>query len=94
MLKPLNGRAIVEVEKYDKTESGLVLTKDIDKDTMTATVFAISKYCDKYGEIENECIKVGDKILIPKFSGNKFEYDKKEYLILDIESILAVIKGG
>ncbi len=93
MLKPLIGKVIVKVEKNDKTESGLVITVNADTETVKATVYQISKYYDKSCKIENDLIKVGDMVLISKFSGSKIEYEQQEYLVLDIDSILAVIKG-
>lgn len=92
MLKPLNGKVIVEVEKYDKTESGLVLTSNLETETLIATVYAVSEFYDKFCELQNNFVKVGDKIVISKFSGNKFEHEKKEYLVLDMDNILAIIE--
>ena len=92
MLKPLYGKVIVYVEKNDKTESGLVLTSNLDTDTLVGVVYSVSEYYDRLGSIKNSYINVGDKILISKFSGNKIEYRKKEYLILDIDSILAIVE--
>lgn len=92
MLKPLNGKVIVCIEKYDKTESGLVLTSNLETDTLVANVYAVSKYYDKFCELENNYIKANDKVVISKFSGNKIEYEKKEYLVLDIDNILAIVE--
>ena len=94
MLKPINGKVIVNVEKYDKTESGLVLTNNLETETVVAVVYAVSKYYDKLGEIKNDFLKVGDRVVISKFSGNKIEYKKEEYLVLDIDNILAIIEEG
>lgn len=93
MLKPLNGKAIVKQKKNDKTESGLVITGNADAETLRATVCEVSKYYDKSCKIENNLINVGDTILMSKFSGSKIEYEQEEYIVLDIDSILAVIKG-
>lgn len=92
MLKPLNGKVIVEVEKYDKTESGLVLTSNLETDTLIATVYSVSEYCDKFCEVKNNFLSVGDKVAISKFSGSKIEHEKKEYLVLDIDNILAIVE--
>jgi len=92
MLKPLNGKVIVCIEKYDKTESGLVLTSNLESETVVANVYAVSEYYDQFCKLKNSFVKVGDKVVISKFSGNKLEYDKKEYLVLDIDNILAIIE--
>lgn len=85
MLKPLKDKVIVTLEKEEKTKSGIVLSEPIEKDSKFATVFSISNE-------ENE-LKVGDKVVISKFSGNKIENNNEEYLVVDKDSILAFEEG-
>ena len=87
MLKPLENKIIVKVENANETKSGIVLSSPLEKDTIEANVFSVS---DKIGK-EN-IINIGDKVIIQKFSGSKFEYDDNEYITIDVNSILAVIK--
>lgn len=87
MLKPLENKIIVKVENTNETKSGIVLSSPLEKDTIEANVFSVS---DKIGK-EN-IINIGDKVIIQKFSGSKFEYDDNEYITIDVNSILAVIK--
>ena len=87
MLKPLENKIIVKVENTNETKSGIVLSSPLEKDSIEANVFSVS---DKIGK-EN-IINVGDKVIIQKFSGSKFEYDDNEYITIDVNSILAVIK--
>ena len=87
MLKPLENKIIVKVENTNETKSGIVLSSPLEKDTIDANVFSVS---DKIGK-EN-IINIGDKVIIQKFSGSKFEYDDNEYITIDVNSILAVIK--
>lgn len=87
MLKPLENKIIVKVENTNETKSGIVLSSPLEKDSIEANVFSVS---DKIGK-EN-IINVGDKVIIQKFSGSKFEYNDNEYITIDVNSILAVIK--
>ena len=87
MLKPLGNKIIVQVENTNETKSGIVLSSPLEKDSIEANVFSVS---DKIGK-EN-IINIGDKVIIQKFSGSKFEYDDNEYITIDVNSILAVIK--
>lgn len=87
MLKPLENKIIVKIENTNETKSGIVLSSPLEKDTIEANVFSVS---DKIGK-EN-IINIGDKVIIQKFSGSKFEYDDNEYITIDVNSILAVIK--
>ncbi len=91
MLKPLKNKVIVTLEEQNKTESGLVLTSTLDTDSVLATIVAIPNKCNKES---SECdeIKVGDKIILSKFSGNKIKYNKKEYLVVDIDNVLAIVE--
>ncbi len=87
MLKPLENKIIVKVENTNETKSGIVLSSPLEKDSIEANVFSISDKIEK----EN-IINVGDKVIIQKFSGSKFEYNDNEYITIDVNSILAVIK--
>ncbi len=42
-------------------------------------------------EIKME-VKVGDKVLISKYSGTEVKVDKEEYIIVKQEDILAVVE--
>ena len=87
MLKPLENKIIVKVKSTSETKSGIMLSRPLEKDSIEANVFSISDKIEK----EN-IINVGDKVIIQKFSGSKFEYDDNEYITIDVNSILAVIK--
>jgi len=39
-------------------------------------------------------LKVGDKVLYAKYSGNEFKLDEIEYLIVSEKDVLAVVANG
>lgn len=86
MLKTLKNKIVVKVKHKDKTnECGLVLTSDIETDSYLADVVAVSDEC-------LDLIKVNDTVIISKFAGAKIKYENTEYLVINIDDILAVIE--
>ena len=41
---------------------------------------------------ENRDLNIGKKIIFDKYSGIEITYDEKEYIVLDIKDILAIIE--
>lgn len=85
MLKPLKNKVIVSVEKNTKTEGGLVLSNSLETDSVIGKIVAVSDNCF-------DILNIGTKCIISKFSGTKIEYENNEYLVVDIDNILAVIE--
>ncbi|WP_124059125.1 co-chaperone GroES [Vaginisenegalia massiliensis] len=85
MLKPIGERVVVEVEvKEAVTAGGLVLPSSAKEEQQTGKIMAI-------GSGVKEDVKVGDTVVFRSFAGSRVEYDGKEYLIADIEDIMAII---
>jgi len=85
MLKPLKNKVIISVEKNDKTESGLVIASNIETDSVIGKVVAVSDSCF-------DIVDVGSLVIVSKFSGNKIQYESVEYIVIDIDNILAVVE--
>ena len=87
VIKPIGERVLLKaIKKEEKTKSGILLSsKSTNTDTQNqAEVIALGK-----GE-KLEGIKVGDKVIFNKFSGNEIEDGDVKYLIVNAEDILAV----
>ena len=87
-IRPIGERVLIKpIKKEEKTKSGILLSsKSSNTDTQNqAEVIALGK-----GE-KLEGIKVGDKVVFNKFSGNEIEDEDIKYLIVNAEDILAVI---
>lgn len=86
-IKPLDDRVLVEQveEKEDKVGSIIVPDTAKEKPRM-AKVVAVGT-----DEDLQEVIKVGDKIIYSKYSGDEIKVDDKEYLIVQRSDILATI---
>ena len=88
-IKPIGERVLLKpIKKEEKTKSGILLSsKSSNTDTKNeAEVVALGK-----GE-KLDGIKVGDKVIFNKFSGNEIEDGNIKYLIVNADDILAVIE--
>ena len=88
-IKPIGERVLLKpIKKEEKTKSGILLSsKSSNTDTQNqAEVIALGK------EEKLDGIKVGDKVIFNKFSGNEIEDGDIKYLIVNADDILAVIE--
>ena len=92
-LKPLRDRVIVEVsESKDKTKSGIVLPDSAKEEPQEGKIIAVGPGApDKHGKPLPMSVKVGDKVIIPKYGASKVKLDGNEYLIMREEDILAIV---
>ena len=85
-IKPLADRVVVQAdEAEDKSEGGIILPQK-------GTIIAIGagRISDN-GELIKPEVKVGDKVLYGKYSGNEISVGGVEYLIMRESDILAVV---
>jgi chaperonin GroES len=94
-IKPLGDRIVVKpLEAENKTKGGIVLPDTAKEKPQEAKVVAVGKgkVLDN-GTIQAPEVKVGDKVLYGKYSGNEITTKEgEELLILREEDILAIIK--
>lgn len=94
-IQPLGDRIVVKpLEAESKSKGGIVLPDTAKEKPQEAKVVAIGKgkVLDN-GTIQKPEVKVGDKVLYGKYSGNEITTkDGEELLILREEDILAIIK--
>jgi chaperonin GroES len=85
--KPLGARVMVkEVEREQTTESGIVLPDTAREKPQSAEVVAV-------GAHEDVKVRVGDVVILRKYSGTEVELDGEEHRIVDAENILGVVEG-
>jgi len=94
-IKPLGDRIVVKpLEAENKTKGGIVLPDTAKEKPQEAKVVAVGKgkVLDN-GSVQAPEVKVGDKVLYGKYSGNEITTKEgEELLILREEDILAIIK--
>ncbi|MBR4455314.1 MAG: co-chaperone GroES [Solobacterium sp.] len=94
MLKPLHDYVVLEKVKEEvKTKSGILLTTGEAKDApSTGLVIAVGpgKYDD--GKLVEINLSEGQKVIYKKYSGTEVTIDKKDYLLISAEDILAIVE--
>lgn len=93
-LKPLGEKVIVEVlGAKDKTRGGIILPDSAKEKPQEAKVVSTgSGKILPNGKVVPPDVKTGDTIVFGKYSGNEVKVGGKEYLIINQDDILAVIK--
>ena len=93
-LKPLGEKVIVEVlEAKEKTKGGIVLPDSAKEKPQEAKILAVgSGKVLSNGKVVPPEVKVGDVVLFGKYSGSEIKLSGKEYLIINQDDVLAVIK--
>ena len=92
-LRPLYDRLVVKrLEEDDKSAGGIIIPDSAKEKPQKGEVVAAGngKKTDD-GKVIPLDVKVGDKILFGKYSGNEIKMDGDELLILREEEILAIL---
>lgn len=93
-LKPLGNRVLVQrLEPEEKMKGGIILPDSAKKKQESARVMAIGpgKRLDD-GKVLPIPVKVGDVVLMDKYSGQEVTIDDEEYMILKADDIIAIIE--
>ncbi len=86
-IKPLDDRVLVEQIEEEEAKVGSIIIPDTAKEKpRMAKVIAVGT-----DEDLQEHVKVGDKIIYSKYSGDEIKVDDKEYLIVQRGDILAIV---
>ena len=87
-IKPLADRVLVEpLEAETKTASGIIIPDSAKENPQQGVVIAVGAG----KKDEPMTVKVGDKVLYGKYSGNEISVDGKKYLIMHESDIFAII---
>ncbi len=92
-LRPLHDRVIVKrMEEERKTASGIVIPDTVAEKPDQGEVLAVGngKVGDD-GKVRPLDVKVGDRILFGKYSGQAVKVDGDELLVMREEDIMAVV---
>ena len=93
-LRPLNDRVIVKrLENETKTASGIVIPDAATEKPDQGEVLAVGpgKRNDKGEQIALN-VKVGDRVLFGKYSGQTVKIDGDELLVMKEEDLFAVVE--
>ena len=93
-LRPLHDRVIVKrIESETKTASGIVIPDNAAEKPDQGEVLAVGpgKKNDK-GELVAMNVKVGDRVLFGKYSGQTVKVDGDELLVMKEDDLFAVVE--
>ncbi|MBF8262545.1 MAG: groS-A [Parachlamydiales bacterium] len=93
-LKPLGNRVLAQrLEQEEKMKGGIILPDSAKKKQESAKIVAIGtgKRLDD-GKVLPIPVKIGDIILMDKYSGQEVTVDDEDYVILKADDIIAIIE--
>jgi chaperonin GroES len=94
-IKPIKDNIVVKrLEENAEKKVGSIIIPDTAKEKpLTAEVIAVgSGRILKDGKKVPLEVKVGDRVLVGKYSGSEVKLDGKEYLILREDEVLGVVE--
>ena len=93
-LQPLGNRVLVQrLEAEEQAKGGIILPDTAKKKQEQAEVIAIGTgKKDKQGNIIPIPVKVGNVILMEKYSGQEVTVNNQEFVILKADDLIAIVE--
>jgi chaperonin GroES len=95
-IRPLYDRIVVKrIDEQETTRSGIIIPDSAQEKPQEAEVIAVGhgKRLED-GTLVALDVKVGDRILFGKYSGNDIRLDGEEYLIMREDDVLGVLDAA
>ena len=94
-ITPLHDRVVVKrFEEKESIKGGIIIPDSAKEKPQEGEVVAVGAGKREKGERIPLDVKVGDRVLFGKYSGNDIKIDDEEYMILKEDEILAKIGGA
>ena len=93
-IRPLHDRVIVRrIEEGEQVRGGIIIPDTAKEKPQEGEVIAVGegKYKED-GTRQTLDVRVGDRVLFGKYSGNEIKLDSEEFLIMREDEILGVIE--
>ncbi len=93
-LQPLSDRVLVKrVDSQDKIKGGIILPDSAKKKQERATVIATGPgKKDTHGNLIPMHVKVGQVVLMDKYSGQDITIDGEEFVVTRQDEIIAIVE--
>jgi len=93
-LRPLRDRVLVKrLEEAEVKKGGIIIPDTAKEKPQEGEIIAVGPgKVTEDGKLQAMTVKVGDKILFGKYSGNEVTLGSEEYLIMREEDILGVLQ--
>ncbi len=93
MIKPLADRILIKmIEAEETTKSGIILANNAKEKPQIAEVLAVGPGGNVEGKQIEMNIKVGDKVIVSKYSGTEIKYEGEDYIIVKQADVLAIVE--
>jgi len=87
---PLGQRVLVKIKEEEaKTASGIIIPDNAKEKPLQAEVIAVSKELQSDEDFE---VSEGDTVVFAKYSGSEITIDGEEFLVLNSDDILGILK--
>jgi len=87
-IEPLGARVVIlPIEGESQTPGGILLPETAKEKPQQGIIKAVGNEDDMMTDL-----KVGDRVLFPKYTGTEIKYQGDTYLLMDEDSVLARIK--
>ncbi len=87
-IEPLGARVLVlPIEGEAQSPGGVLLPETAKEKPQQGTIEAVGSSEEMMTDL-----KVGDRVLFPKYTGNEIKYEGKTYLLMNEDDVLARIK--
>lgn len=94
-IRPLHDRVLIKrLNEEEKTRGGIIIPDSAKEKPQEGKVVAVGKGRQDDGKVIPLDVKVGDKILFSKYTGNEVKIEGEEHLILKEEEILGVLEAS
>jgi chaperonin GroES len=92
VFSPLDDRVVVQaVEASNVTAGGIIIPDSVNEKPQVGTVVAVGRgHRSAKGRVRPVDVKVGDRVLFPKYAGDQIEVDGQKLLILREGDVLGV----
>jgi chaperonin GroES len=92
MFKPLSNRVLISpLAAEEKTKSGIFIPDTAKEAPAQGKIVALGNGKMKDGKKYEFSVKIDDKVLYSKYSGDEIKIDGKEYKIMHEEDILGIL---
>ena len=93
-IKPLLNRVVLKnLEAEETTKGGIILTNASKEKPEIAEVIAVGEgEKNEDGKVLPMTVKVGDKVIISKYTGTNVKLEGQDYVIVSEKDILAIVE--
>ena len=92
-INPLFDKVVLkQVEAVETTKAGILLPGSAQEKPQVSEVVAVGPGEVRDGALVPMTVKVGDKVIVSKFSGTEVKLDSTEYVIVKEDDILAIVE--